>query len=140
MATWDDVQAWLRARFRIVRDEPTWCGWSVEIGGAPQPLLVKVTEGQGPLQLILAGRVCDRRAIDPVEALRYNSVADAGSLVLEGETYLLRVLLPLAVATLAQLAQSLDALAVESARLRTLQQSPESRPAASRVCFAHLSD
>src|SRR5262245_22490336 len=95
MTTWDDVQRWLRSGISLLRDEPTWCGWVLDVGGAQQILVVKVTEGNGPPQLIIAGRVCERRLIEPVEALRYNSVADAGALVLEGETYLLRTLLPM---------------------------------------------
>jgi hypothetical protein len=77
--------------------------------------------------------------IDPVEALRYNSVSDAGALVLEGQTYLLRQILPLDAVTLQQVARVVEHIAVEATRLRLWQANTHLRSTAG-VCLAYMAE
>src|SRR4029079_13807939 len=86
----------------------------IPLGDGLQLMVAKITEGVKPPQLIIAGRIGDRQMIDPVEALRYNSVSDAAALVLEGQTCLLRQILPLDAVTLEQVARVVEPITVEA--------------------------
>jgi hypothetical protein len=119
VAVWEQIRGWLRGRFRLLCDEPDWCAWGLSFRDGALPMVAKLSEGEAPW-LILAARVCERAAIDPLEALRYNAVAPA-TLLLEDEVYVLRTLLPAARLDPFQTLAAIDELGGEAARIRRRQ-------------------
>ena len=123
MTTWGQIRGWLRERFALLRDEDGWCGWGVTLPGGALPVVAKRSGSDARPEVLLAARVSDRGAIDPVDALRYNATAEVGALVLEDEAYLLRLLIPVAALDAAELGAIVGRLIAEAARIRPPQRA-----------------
>ena len=88
MATWSDVQTYLRQRYILAEDTPQLVALDFECtGGRAQRILISAFSALGKHWLLLRSRVCERHLLDPEEALRRNAVFAVGYLALSEGFY-----------------------------------------------------
>src|SRR4051812_29954138 len=112
--TWYAIRAGLARRWLVDRNESAWLGLLVE--GCR--VVAQPAHG-GAARLVLTTRVGAASAFDPVIALRYNGAHDHGSLGIDGDAVVLRLVIPWALDELA-VDECLTSLAREANRLRAL--------------------
>lgn len=125
MPTWDEVQGYLRAKYRLSRDEPGWLGmeWQVDLDGpdgkpVSQRLKIeRIVAFDHPWLLLLAA-VCSEDNVEARSALRYNALLPIGSLAVENGRCYLRAPLPLDDLTWAALDRAIEFMAREATKLR----------------------
>lgn len=130
MPTWEETQAYLRGRYRLVHDAPTWLGmeWRFESKGEPVPMRIKielVTAFNEPWVMVLSA-LCPADNVDARSALRYNALTAMGALVVEGDRCYLRTTLPLEILTFKHLDRTIEFIATEATKLRQREANPGS--------------
>jgi hypothetical protein len=138
---WAEVVARLERTGHVVDGEDDWRGliFEREDGGRQR---VAVKRSQDGSRVVVMCQVCAVRHIDPVEALRYNSVVDNWSLSVEDGVYVLRSPLLLPTLPEAELDQIIAAQRAEATRIRQRQIPDTLSDAAQKLCvstFAHWS-
>ena len=139
MASWSDVQAFVRERYVLQQDQPQHVVMDFALpsadsdGGKAQPALDEASPAAAvvrlhiqPLQtadaasawLSVRAEVCGERAMSPTLALRHGARLLLGALVLSGNQYVLRHTLPLGDLSLATLQFGLEYIAREAGSLR----------------------
>jgi hypothetical protein len=122
VATWDEVQAFCRASYRVERDEPAAIALTWEMTAGDQQLV----QGVGLAPMAVHGRpwltmVADlfAESVLPLRiAVLYQDRLPFGALVLRDGAFLIRHGMPLAELTLAELDWTIRTLAHEAGTLR----------------------
>jgi hypothetical protein len=122
MLTWDETREFIRSKFKVAMDEPTWMGlaFGVTIDGRDVAQRVRVeptTALDGPAVLIW-GDVVDVSRVPTKLALQRNMSFEIGALAISDKLYVLRVVLPLDATSWPQLEAAIVYVAREAARLR----------------------
>jgi len=133
MTTWNGLVEAVRHRWEIGDQQPAsfTVAWRFAFGGAPehQRVDVEVREERGVPWLLVTAFVCDELRLPLRDALAHNATLAIGALVLHDGGYLLRLSAPLAGVDAAHVADWLELIAHEAARLRRVHAPPRDRAA-----------
>lgn len=90
MASWNDIQAHLRATYRLQTDEPTSMAmtWAYE-DGRSQKIVVRKFENGGVDMVEFKSPFAKLGGPDPIELLRENSRIPIGAVALSSDFYLI---------------------------------------------------
>lgn len=89
MATWSDIQAHMRGKYRLHADDPEVIAmsWSYD-DGRSQRIIVRRYEHLGREMVELKSPFADSGGPDPVELLRENARLAFGAVALSGDVYI----------------------------------------------------
>lgn len=122
MATWDEVRAHLRSRWRVEHDTPTELAISFKFvigaGEMHQALVVTPTQVEGAPWLAILGDLFPESSLSPRGALVYADRMPFASIVLRDDRYLVRFGLALSGLGLDSLDWHLGIVAREAVQLR----------------------
>ena len=123
MTTFDEVRTYLRERYKLVTDDTRLVEltWRIHGGSAPvlQHEVVEAVTAFGVPHVLIAAQVTSTNAMSAHDAVTHNAKLAVGSLVLVGDAYWMRAVLPIEGTTRAVLDRALEFVAHEAARLRT---------------------
>lgn len=122
MATWDETREYIRGKYKVAMDEPTWIGlaFSFTLDGneVGQRERIEPTTALGQPALLLWSDVVETNRVPNKLALQRNMSFEIGGLAISGDLYVLRVVLPLEGMSWSLLDEGLVYVAREAARLR----------------------
>lgn len=122
MPTWDETREHLRAKYKLMKDEPTWVGLGFGFKAKDREVTQRVhiekhTIADMPAVMIVAD-VVEATRVPHEAALKRNMTFAIGGIAIHEGRYLVRVALPLANIEWSTLETVLEYIAREAARLR----------------------
>jgi hypothetical protein len=122
MPTWDETREYLRSKYKLMKDEPTWIGlgFGFKLGDreVTQPVRVIKLEFEGLAALDISGDVTSADRVPHDKALARNMGFPLGGLAIHNNNYVLRATVLLDGLPFAALDKVLVHIAREAARLR----------------------
>jgi hypothetical protein len=120
--TWDELATHVRGQWKVAIDSKDRLGLLWMIGEMPdveeQREMVELIHGGGVSYVRISAEVTREEKLSPLDAVRHNTTLAVGALALDGDTYVLRAVLPLDVLSTQALDRSLELVAHEAARIR----------------------
>jgi hypothetical protein len=126
--TWEKAKGYLRDRFAVVADEPSFVQLAFAIegatGGAPHGQHIEIGEQLGEPVLLLFCQVMSQDHLAESEALALNLTQTLGTLALCRGWYVLRHVVPIAGLSLERLRAMIEQLLCEAEALRRVHSTP----------------
>ena len=122
MPTWDETREYIRGKYKVAMDEPTWLGlaFSFTLDGAEvgQRERIEPVTALGQPALLIWADVVETNRVPNKLALQRNMSFEIGGLAISENLYVLRVVLPHEGMSWALLDEGMLFVAREAARLR----------------------
>lgn len=122
MPTWDDARSYLRTKYKLMKDEPTWVGLGFGFKIGDREVLQRISVESATIEklpaLVIWGDVVEATLVPHEKALARNMGFAIGGLAIHKGLYVLRASLPLDGLDWSTLDTVLVYLAREAGRLR----------------------